>query len=84
MIATWEHASCDPDTAACVQGLDVPLLYIDAGTPNAMLDRLVELCPNAFIGRTVGAGHFLQMVVPDQVNAMLDRFLALTADDARL
>jgi pimeloyl-ACP methyl ester carboxylesterase len=81
VIATWEHASFDHDTAACLEALDVPLLYIDAGTPNAMLDRLVALCPHAFVGRTVGAGHFLQMVVPDQVNAMLDRFLALTAND---
>ena len=27
--------------------------------------------------RAVGAGHFVQMVVPDQVNAMIDRFLEL-------
>jgi pimeloyl-ACP methyl ester carboxylesterase len=80
VIATWEDASFGPDTAACVAALDVPLLYIDAGTPNAMLDRLVALCPHAVVGRTVGAGHFLQMVVPDQVNAMLDRFLTLTAN----
>jgi pimeloyl-ACP methyl ester carboxylesterase len=76
--ATWEHAALDHDTAASVAAVDVPLLYIDAGTPNAMLDRLVDLCPKAAVGRTVGAGHFLQLVVPDQVNAMLERFLTLT------
>jgi pimeloyl-ACP methyl ester carboxylesterase len=25
----------------------------------------------------VGSGHFCQLEVPDQVNAMIDRFLAL-------
>jgi pimeloyl-ACP methyl ester carboxylesterase len=79
VIATWVHAALDHDTAASIAALDLPLLYIDAGTPNAMLDRLVDLCPSALVGRTVGAGHFLQLVVPDQVNAMLDRFLVLTA-----
>jgi pimeloyl-ACP methyl ester carboxylesterase len=29
------------------------------------------------VGRTVGAGHFLQLEVPDQVNAMIERFLAV-------
>jgi hypothetical protein len=28
-------------------------------------------------GRTVGAGHFHQLEVPDQVNAMIERFLVL-------
>jgi pimeloyl-ACP methyl ester carboxylesterase len=79
VTATWEHAALDHDTAACVAALDIPLLYIDAGTPNAMLDRLADLCPHAVVGRTIGAGHFLQLVVPDQVNAMLGRLLALTA-----
>ena len=79
VAASWERAVLDHDTEATVAALDVPLLYIDAGTPNAMLDRLVDLCPHAVVGRTVGSGHFPQLVVPDQVNAMLDRILALTA-----
>jgi hypothetical protein len=29
------------------------------------------------IGSVVGSGHWLTLVVPDQVNAMLDRFLEL-------
>lgn len=77
VVQTWEHATFDEDTAACVAAVRVPLLYVDAGTPNAELDRLVELCPQAVVGRTVGAGHFLQLLVPEQVNAMVDRFLAL-------
>jgi pimeloyl-ACP methyl ester carboxylesterase len=28
-------------------------------------------------GQTVGSGHFCQLEVPDRVNAMIDRFLAI-------
>ena len=39
--------------------------------------RLLEIKPDLTFGITVGAGHFHQLEVPDQVNAMIDRFLAL-------
>ena len=29
------------------------------------------------IGQAVGAGHFIQLEVPDQVNAMIERFLTI-------
>ena len=34
-----------------------------------------ELCPTLLTGQTVGSGHFHQLEVPEQVNAMIDRFL---------
>ena len=55
----------------------VPLLYLDAGTPNADLARAAELARQLLIGRTVGSGHFSPLMVPEQVNAMVDRFLAV-------
>ena len=39
--------------------------------------RLLEIKPDLIVGVTVGAGHFHQIEVPDQVNAMIDRFLEL-------
>ncbi|HZP28971.1 MAG TPA: alpha/beta hydrolase [Acidimicrobiia bacterium] len=39
---------------------------------------VAALGPNWHVGRVVGAGHFVQVVAPAQVNAMLDRFLELT------
>ena len=39
---------------------------------------VAELGPNWHVGRVVGAGHFVQVVAPEQVNPMIDRFLALT------
>jgi hypothetical protein len=37
--------------------------------------RLQVLKPDTHFGMTVGAGHFHQLEVPDQVNAMIERFL---------
>lgn len=39
--------------------------------------RLRAIKPDLQVGITVGAGHFHQLEVPEQVNAMIDRFLQL-------
>jgi pimeloyl-ACP methyl ester carboxylesterase len=36
-----------------------------------------DLLPQLAYGQTVGSGHFCQLEVPEQVNAMLDRFMAV-------
>lgn len=41
--------------------------------------RLRAIKPDLEVGITVGAGHFHQLEVPEQVNAMIDRFLQLLA-----
>ncbi len=53
-----------------------PLLYVHAGVP-ADLTRLRELRPDVLLGSVVGSGHWMMLEVPDQVNAMLDRFLQI-------
>lgn len=63
----------DAETAA--RALTVPALYIAATLVTADLDRFRAVCPALVTGQTVGAGHFHQFEVPDQVNAMIDRFL---------
>lgn len=40
--------------------------------------RLREIKPDLRVGITVGAGHFHQLEVPEQVNAMIERFLAVS------
>jgi pimeloyl-ACP methyl ester carboxylesterase len=59
----------------------VPIAYIAADVPVTKeasdLDRLQELCPQVVIAQTLLAGHFSTVEVSDQVNAMLDRFLAV-------
>jgi pimeloyl-ACP methyl ester carboxylesterase len=66
------------DTAATVAACKVPLLILMAAQPLSDVIRLRQVCPNVIIGQTVGAGHFHQLEVPEQVNAMIDRFLAVS------
>jgi len=40
--------------------------------------RLLEIKPDLEVGITVGAGHFHHLEVPEQVNAMIERFLAVS------
>ncbi|MFZ0385030.1 MAG: alpha/beta fold hydrolase [Solirubrobacteraceae bacterium] len=75
--AIWEEAANSWDDAGALARCRSPLLYLDAGTPNADLERAVRLNDSLTVGRTVGTGHFSQLISPDQVNAMLDRFLAV-------
>lgn len=65
------------DTEEAVAACQVPALAIYADAPFDV-EPLRKLCPQLKLGRTVGAGHFHQLIVPDQINAMVDRFLAIT------
>jgi pimeloyl-ACP methyl ester carboxylesterase len=68
------------DTAASTAAVKVPALLLNAegpGWPLAGVTRIKEINSNVVVGQTVGAGHFHQLVVPDQVNAMIDRFIAV-------
>jgi pimeloyl-ACP methyl ester carboxylesterase len=77
----WEEASSSWDDAEALARCRPPLLYLDAGTPNAGLDRARRLNPSLTLGRTVGTGHFSQLICPEQVNAMIERFLAVGLGD---
>jgi pimeloyl-ACP methyl ester carboxylesterase len=68
----------DPTEAG--RALAVPGLYVEANEPQPRSDmvRLQEMMPQLLTGKTVGSGHFCQPEVPEQVNAMIDRFLDIT------
>ena len=53
----------------------IPGLYIGAARPLTDMQRLREICPSIVTAQTAAAGHFCQLEVPDQVNAMLERFI---------
>jgi pimeloyl-ACP methyl ester carboxylesterase len=62
--------------------VNIPVLLIIAGDGlPADLTRTRELLPQLELGRTVGVGHFGHAIAPDQINAMITRFL-LTARGA--
>ncbi len=54
-----------------------PVLYIEAAHRLADLDRFAVLCPHLVTAKAVGSGHFLSLEVPEQINPMIDRFIAL-------
>jgi hypothetical protein len=62
--------------ATAATAVRVPALFIRAAVPTD-LDRFRALCPHLVTGETVGSGHFHRLEVPEQVNAMIDRFLAI-------
>jgi pimeloyl-ACP methyl ester carboxylesterase len=67
----------DPDAAG---SLEVPGVYIadDEAQPRSDMGRFHEMFPDILYGKTVGSGHFCQLEVPDQIGAMIDRFLSVT------
>lgn len=75
-LGCWK-AIVTADTHGAAAKCKVPALYVAA--ENWLCDghELKELCPQVKIGQTVGAGHFHQLLVPDQMNAMIDRFLRI-------
>jgi pimeloyl-ACP methyl ester carboxylesterase len=79
MIAAFEGMrDFDPEQAA--GHVRLPTLYIAADDrPLSDLPHLFQLAPDMLFGQTVGSGHFCQLEVPEQVNAMIARFLAVTS-----
>jgi pimeloyl-ACP methyl ester carboxylesterase len=74
--SVWEE-SIGWDDAEALRRSRVPLLYLDAGTPNADLAQATTLRPDMIVGKTIGSSHFSPLEVPEQVNAMLARFVAM-------
>jgi len=70
------------DPAPAARACTAPLAYLSAAVPLIEmardLDRLQALCPQLVVAKTLGAGHFSPLEVPDQVNAMIARFLAVS------
>jgi len=84
VISAWENGVFAFDDSSALARCSVPLLYVDVGTPNADLQRAAELCSGLSVETVEGAGHFAPLEVADQVNAVVDRFIAETGGIARL
>jgi pimeloyl-ACP methyl ester carboxylesterase len=70
----------DYDPSEAAGGLALPGVYIAADElqPRSDMTRFHEMFSDIQYGKTVGSGHFCQLEVPEQVNAMIERFLAVT------
>ena len=65
------------DGMAALRDCKVPVLTISSAVPTNDAASLLDANPTITLGQTVGAGHFLQLEVPEQVNPMIERFLAI-------
>jgi pimeloyl-ACP methyl ester carboxylesterase len=65
------------DSADAARRCAVPALIVQARQPFTDPASLASLGANWHRAQIVGAGHFVQLLVPDQVNAMVLRFLEL-------
>jgi pimeloyl-ACP methyl ester carboxylesterase len=77
IAAALVRAMVQFDGAAALGAVEVPLLSIGSAAPTNAAADLIAACPAITIGQTVGAGHFNQLEVPDQVNTMIERFMAV-------
>jgi pimeloyl-ACP methyl ester carboxylesterase len=81
LAATWQNCMAY-DIAPAAARCKLPLLDIGSVTPFDELG-MRQLCPQLQVGRSVGAGHFPQLEVPEQVNAMIDKFLEIAVQPER-
>jgi pimeloyl-ACP methyl ester carboxylesterase len=65
------------DATEAIAACRVPIAYIKAATPMVDLDRFRAACPRLMTAQTLGSGHFSPLEVPDQINAMISRFISL-------
>ena len=84
MLSTPQHVTVSAfdqvlkDTVSAARACKVPLLVLAAAESLSDLPRLHEVCPHVVTGQTVGAGHFHQLEVPEQITAMIERFLTVS------
>jgi pimeloyl-ACP methyl ester carboxylesterase len=65
------------DGVAALGKVEVPVLTIGSASPSDSAAEFRAACSTITVGQTVGAGHFNQLEVPEQVNVMIERFLAV-------
>ncbi len=66
------------DGASALAAATVPVLSIGSAHPANSSADLRRCSPEIIIGQTVGAGHFAHLEVPEQVNVMIGKFLAIS------
>jgi pimeloyl-ACP methyl ester carboxylesterase len=69
------------DLTAAAKACSVPTAYIASPFPlfemARDLERFKVACPQLVVATTLGSGHFSPLEVPDQINAMIERFLTV-------
>jgi pimeloyl-ACP methyl ester carboxylesterase len=80
-LSTIQNIALNYDPVPAAKACKIPMGYISADVPIVNLardlNRLQELCPQLVTAKTMLAGHFNTIEVADQVNAMIERFIAV-------
>jgi pimeloyl-ACP methyl ester carboxylesterase len=74
VAASAVRGALEFDARAAAALCAAPTLHLAASPPRMPPASIRERLPNIVDGCTVGAGHFNQLEVPDQVNAMIETF----------
>jgi pimeloyl-ACP methyl ester carboxylesterase len=65
------------DSAALAAACKVPIAYIAASTLLVDLTPFRTQCPQLVTSQVMQSGHYAQLLVPEQVNMMIERFLSI-------
>lgn len=86
VMAAAMQGMYDFEPVAAVGGRTLPpVLFISTnGPPLCDLGRLAAIVPGLMTAQTAVSGHFAPLEVPDQINAMIERFLVVTEGAGRL
>jgi pimeloyl-ACP methyl ester carboxylesterase len=76
LTSAFRNHLLDYDPTSAAAGCHAPIAYVSAAIPLADLAQFRSLTPQLVTAQTLGAGHFSQLFVPDQINAMITRFVA--------
>jgi pimeloyl-ACP methyl ester carboxylesterase len=84
LTSTFVNHVTEYDGTSAATGCRVPVAHIGDVTTaisHSDLAHFQKLTPQLTLALTLGTGHFAPLIVPDQINAMVARFVALhTAD----
>lgn len=67
----------DFDGTAALASVTRPICVISSDGPANDGPQMKMTNPSVLLGQTLGVGHFNQLEAPDQVNAMIERFLLI-------
>ena len=76
-LSAFQNHLINYDASEFAAACKVPVAYIATTNPMTDLARFRSVCPQLVTGQVMQAGHFAPLVAPDQVNAMIERFLSL-------
>src|SRR3982074_804874 len=82
-VPAFRNHLLDYDASRVARACRVPIAYIAASNLMADLGQFKQLCPQLVTAQTIGSGHFSLLEVPEQVNAMLERFVKISLPQNR-